>query len=94
MPDRQLEGRVSLEERLRASEARWRAVVESAVDGIIVIDARGRVKALNPAAERLFGYTEAEVIRQNVNMLMPSPYHDEHDGYLDASASSRAFSTI
>jgi PAS domain S-box-containing protein len=82
MPDRQLGGRVSLEERLRASEARWRAVVESAVDGIIVIDARGRVEAFNPAAERLFGYTEAEVMGQNVNILMPSPYHDEHDGYL------------
>jgi PAS domain S-box-containing protein len=82
MPDRQSEGRVSLEERLRASEARWRAVVESAVDGIIVIDARGRVEAFNPAAERLFGYTESEVTGQNVNMLMPSPYHDEHDGYL------------
>jgi PAS domain S-box-containing protein len=83
MPDRDLSAdRVSLEERLRASEARWRAVVESAVDGIIVIDARGRVEAFNPAAERLFGYTEQEMIGHNVNMLMPSPYHEEHDGYL------------
>jgi two-component system sensor kinase FixL len=75
--------RVSLENRLRASEARWRAVIESAVDAIIVIDARGRIEASNPAAERLFGYTEHEVIGQNVSMLMPSPDHEQHDHYLE-----------
>jgi PAS domain S-box-containing protein len=77
-----LTDRVNLEERLRASEARWRAVVESAVDGIVVIDTRGRIEGYNPAAQRLFGYAEDEVIGRNVSMLMPSPYHEEHDGYL------------
>ena len=56
-----LSARVQLEERLRASEARWRSVIESAVDGIVVIDAHGRIEAFNPAAERLFGYAEREV---------------------------------
>jgi two-component system sensor kinase FixL len=79
---RDLTKRVHLEGELGASEARWRAVVDSAVDGIIVIDAHGHVEAFNQAAERLFGYTPAEVIGHNVDMLMPSPYREEHDTYL------------
>src|SRR3954469_25938499 len=77
-----LSSRVTLEERLRASEARWRSVIDSAVDGVIVIDVTGCIESFNPAAERLFGYTEAEVLGKNVNILMPSPYHEEHDGYM------------
>jgi PAS domain S-box-containing protein len=79
-----LSARVQLEHQLRASEARWRAIIESAVDAVIVIDARGRVETFNPAAERLFGYDAAQVLGRNVDMLMPSPYREEHDGYLAA----------
>ena len=78
-----LSSRVELESRLRSSEARWRAIVESAVDAIIVIDGRGHIEAFNPAAERLFGYPEGEAVGQNVSLLMPSPYRDEHDSYLE-----------
>jgi two-component system sensor kinase FixL len=78
-----LSARVELETRLRGSEARWRAIVESAVDAIIVIDSRGRIEAFNPAAERLFGYSEREAIGEDVTLLMPPPYRDEHDRYLE-----------
>jgi two-component system sensor kinase FixL len=74
--------RARLEDQLRSSEARWRAIIDSAVDGIVVIDRFGRIEAFNPAAERLFGYTEAELAGRNVNVLMPTPYHEEHDHYL------------
>jgi two-component system, LuxR family, sensor kinase FixL len=74
--------RVQHEERRRAIEARWQAVVESAVDAIVVIDSDGRVEAFNPAAERLFGYAERDLVGKNVTVLMPSPYREEHDLYL------------
>jgi two-component system sensor kinase FixL len=67
---------------LVASEERYRSIIDSAVDAILVIDCRGRVEAFNAAAGRLFGFSAEEVIGQNVNMLMPEPYRHEHDGYM------------
>jgi two-component system sensor kinase FixL len=58
------------------------SIFESAVDGIIVIDGKGLIKAFNPAAERLFGYRTEEVLGQNVKLLMPSPDREQHDRYI------------
>ncbi|OFW21568.1 MAG: hypothetical protein A3H97_12730 [Acidobacteria bacterium RIFCSPLOWO2_02_FULL_65_29] len=66
----------------QTSEARWRAIIDSAVDGIIVIDASGLIESFNPAAERLFGYAEREVLGRNIKLLMPSPDREEHDHYI------------
>ncbi len=79
---RDITERREVERELRDSEERMRAVVETAVDGIITISERGVVESLNPAAERLFGYRRDEVIGRNISMLMPSPYREEHDRYL------------
>ena len=71
------------ERALRESEAHLRSVLETVPDAIIVINDRGLIQSFSPAAERLFGYSASDVMGQNVKMLMPQPYRDEHDGYLD-----------
>jgi two-component system, LuxR family, sensor kinase FixL len=58
------------------------AVMETIIDGLITIDAQGAVRSFNPAAVKIFGYQPEEVIGQNVKMLMPEPYHSQHDAYL------------
>jgi two-component system, LuxR family, sensor kinase FixL len=67
---------------LQEREARLRSILETAPDAIIVIDDRGVMESYSAAAERLFGFTAEEAIGQNVSLLMPAPYRERHDGYL------------
>ncbi|MCK9394408.1 MAG: PAS domain S-box protein [Methylobacter sp.] len=67
---------------LSNNEARLRAVIEAVVEGIITIDGNGIIETINSAGEKIFGYQHSEVVGQNVGMLMPEPYHREHDDYL------------
>jgi PAS domain S-box-containing protein len=58
------------------------AILESAAAAILAIDDRGLIKAVNPATESMFGYTSAEMLGHNVNMLMPEPYRTQHNQYM------------
>jgi PAS domain S-box-containing protein len=62
--------------------SRLQAVIETAVDGIITIDESGHIEFANPSTCKIFQYEVAEMVGNNISMLMPSPYHENHDGYM------------
>jgi two-component system, LuxR family, sensor kinase FixL len=66
-----------------AREAHLRSILDTVPDAMIVIDEHGIMQSFSSAAERLFGYTATEALGQNVKLLMPSPYRENHDSYLD-----------
>src|SRR5690606_27148063 len=68
---------------LRDSEAHLRSILNTVPDAMVVIDERGIVQSFSPAAERQFGWTSEEMVGRNVRVLMPSPYRENHDGYLE-----------
>ncbi len=67
---------------LTDSEAKNRAILQSTLDGILTIDTKGIIHTANRSVERIFGYAPGTLIGQSVNMLMPSPDREAHDGYL------------
>ncbi len=71
------------ENQLKEEEARHRALLNSSLDAIITIDASGIIQSVNPAAERIFGYSPEEMMGHNVKLLVPEPYHSQHDRYLE-----------
>ena len=75
--------RLAAEQAMRGSEARLRGIMERVADGIVTADEQGLIESLNPAAAKIFGYTEDEVRGRNVSLLMPEPYASEHDRYLE-----------
>jgi PAS domain S-box-containing protein len=74
--------RTQADEALLGQEARLRAIFETVADAIISIDRRGVIQTVNTATERMFGYTAAEMVGQNVSMLMATPHREAHDGYI------------
>ena len=64
------------------SAAHLRSILETVPDAMVIIDAQGRILSFSKAAERLFGFAEAELLGENVSTLMPSPDRERHDGYL------------
>ena len=67
---------------LRRSEETQRAILTTALDGIVSIDQQGLVLSMNPAAERLVGRTADELVGKNIKIIMPEPYRSAHDGFL------------
>src|SRR5690606_41619852 len=70
------------EERAHRLEREFQAVLDAAVDAVVLFDHEGRIELLNHAGERMFGYSEQEVIGLKVDILLPEPYRSQHDDYL------------
>ena len=67
---------------IASESALLRSILETVPDAMVVIDQRGIIQSFSTAAERLFGYSSAEVCGRNVKLLMPAPYREQHEGYL------------
>lgn len=71
-----------IESTLRASEAHLRSILDTVPDATVVINDKGIITSFSAAAVRQFGYAKEEIVGRNVNLLMPEPYHSEHDDYV------------
>jgi PAS domain S-box-containing protein len=80
--ERDVTERIHAARQLRESGEQLRAILQTAADAIITIDERGTITAANPATERMFGYTQAELVGSEIGLLMPPPYREEHSEYL------------
>jgi len=78
----EITARKQAEEREAGDEAQYRAVFDSAVEAMAVIDSRGVIQSINPAFERIFGYAKEELVGNNIRMLMPNGFAVEHDDFL------------
>lgn len=65
-----------------AEASKLEAIIASAAAAIITIDAKGLIENVNPAAEKMFGYSAREVVGRNIKLLMPEPYRRQHDTYI------------
>ena len=79
---KEIKTNIKARQKLEVNATRLATILSTVADGIITISEEGIVESLNPAAEDIFGYTATEVIGNNIKMLMPEPYHSQHDNYL------------
>src|SRR6185369_11990436 len=70
----QAEDRPAAGEPQREDSARLQAILDTAAEGIVTINDRGKIQSFNPAAQKIFGYSASEVIGRDINMMMPSPH--------------------
>lgn len=70
-------------ETLLERDAHLQSILDTVLDAMVVIDTDGKMLSFNASAVRQFGYAPAEVLGHNVSMLMPAPYREQHDGYMD-----------
>jgi len=80
---RDITGRKRAEEALRESEERFRAIIGTAAEAIVVIDEDGKIQSINPAGERMFGYTRDEIAGKEITLLMPEPYRSQHPAFME-----------
>jgi PAS domain S-box-containing protein len=91
---RDITQRKQAEAALHDREAKFRAVIETAADGIIIIDPHGTIEVFNPASERIFGYRRDEVIGRKIEMLMPPSHASRHEQYLERARRANEGQTI
>jgi two-component system sensor kinase FixL len=73
---------------IKDANARLIALLDAAVDGLVIIDGKGNIELFNNAAQKMFLYSSQDVLGKNIKMLMPTPFSDEHDQYLSSYLSS------
>lgn len=70
------------DEKVYSNPQVMRAILENIMVGVVQIDRYGTVRFFNTAASKMFGYTADEILGKNVNVLMPEPFHSQHDSYI------------
>jgi len=75
-------GPSAIAQALEAAEARLRSIMQTVPDAMIIIDDKGCIESLSATAERLFGYEQGEIAGRSINVLMPTPYREQHDAYM------------
>ena len=73
---------------IKDANQRLIALLDAAVDALVIIDGKGNIELFNSAAQKMFGYSKREVFGKNIKMLMPDPFSIEHDKYLSSYLTS------